>query len=187
MCILPWLRAKASCIQWYRERRLLEIFFYWYWNRQLPLTLVHLWELCNVLMAFLLSLIFLLLFLTCLLLHIFFFKKKQIPRIQVHRLHNFRNVILLQCSLSTPLESVMGPSYLILAKQNKYAGPMIFWPYIGLNSLLEDMIEICDQHRAIRNHYETTVLPVIYQAVSNYFLWGCVSFKTTSCSGDEMD
>lgn len=66
----------------------------------------------------------------------------------------------------------MGPSYLIVAKQNKYAGPMIIWPYIGLNSLLRDMVDICDQPRAISNHYETTLLPEIYRAVSNYFFWG---------------
>lgn len=35
------------------------------------------------------------------------------------------------------------------------------------------MVDICDHHRAIRNHYETTILPVIYWAASNYFLgWG---------------
>jgi len=37
------------------------------------------------------------------------------------------------------------------------------------------MVDICDQHRAIRNHYETTILPVIYRAVSNCFLGeGCL-------------
>lgn len=34
------------------------------------------------------------------------------------------------------------------------------------------MVDICDQPRAISNHYETTLLPEIYQAVSNYFFWG---------------
>lgn len=35
------------------------------------------------------------------------------------------------------------------------------------------MVDICDHHRAIRNHYETTILPVIYWTASNYFLgWG---------------
>lgn len=48
-------------------------------------------------------------------------------------------------------------SYLILAEQNKYSGPAIFWPYIGLTSLLEDITDICDQYRAIS--YEMSVPP----------------------------
>lgn len=35
------------------------------------------------------------------------------------------------------------------------------------------MVDICDHHRAIRSHYETSIFPVIYWAASNYFLgWG---------------
>jgi len=37
------------------------------------------------------------------------------------------------------------------------------------------MVDICDQHRAIRNHshYETTALPVIYCADKVISVWGC--------------
>lgn len=121
MCILPHLGAKICWFQWYRESRLWEIFFYQYRNRQLPVTLVHLWELCND--SFLLSLIFLLLFCTALLL----LRVYSLRRRNNFLIFKIRGSIISEmspfCSLFTPLESVMGPSYLIVAKQKQ-----ICWP-----------------------------------------------------------